>query len=976
MRDRPVMSHRMIGLVAAVGIALTGLRATGADDSPPEATEFFEKEVRPLLVSRCHSCHGAEKQKGGLRLDSREAALRGGDTGPAVVPGNSAESPLVEAINYGELVQMPPKSKLPPAEIAALTKWVEMGAPWPSASVAARSTPADVLDLRGRASHWSFQPVGAGTPPHVRDTSWPLTPIDAFLRAELEAKALEPAPDADRRTWLRRVTFDLIGLPPTPEEVDSFIHDASPIAHERQVDRLLASPHYGERWARHWLDLVRYAETAGHEFDYDIPEAWRYRDYVVRALSADLPYDRFVVEHLAGDLLPDPRGNPADGTNESILGTGFYRLGEGTHSPVDLREDEAARIDNQLDVLGKTFLGLTIACARCHDHKFDPISQNDYYALSGYLRSSRHQHAFLDPPERIRAKALELERIGAAMARRLGPNDPPATPCARVQPPDEGRRRSGVLFEGFDERTYAPWSVTGDAFGDRPTREGDLRIEAAGAMPTAHKITPGQAHSGRISDRLQGVLRSPTFTIQHKAVHYLAAGRAGRINLIIDGFEKVRDPIYGGLTLAVDAGDVPRWYTQDVAMWQGHRAYIEIADGATLNFTGARTQFFTGDGWIAVDEVRFDDGPPPSTLTTGTAAIPLDTSDAELQRLVADLVRVEASIPPPTLGPALADGSGEDAPLHIRGSTKTLGGPVPRRFLEVFGGDNPAPPAVGSGRLELAERLVDPSNPLVARVVVNRVWKHHFGEGLVRTPDDFGVMGQPPSHPELLDWLADRFVHDGWSLKRLHRMIVLSRAYRMRSTADPAADSADPGNRLLHRMNVRRLEAEALRDAVLAVAGRLDRRAFGPSVPPHLTPFQEGRGRPSSSGPLDGDGRRTLYLNVRRNFLPPLLMAFDFPAPATAVGRRNVSNVPAQALTMLNDPFLIEQASLWAGREQARGGGLNAIVTRLYEAAFSRPPTPHERAAAVAFLDKHPGPQALADLCHVLLNVKEFLFIP
>jgi hypothetical protein len=286
-----------------------------------------------------------------------------------------------------------------------------------------------------------------------------------------------------------------------------------------------------------------------------------------------------------------------------------------------------------------------------------------------------------------------------------------------------------------------------------------------------------------------------------------------------------------------------------------------------------------------------------------------------------------------------------------------------------------SPPPTGSGRLELAERLVDPGNPLVARVIVNRLWKHHFGEGLVRSPDDFGAMGQPPTHQALLDWLADRFPRDGWSLKRLHRHIVLSRAYRRQSTPDPAAERADPGNRLLHRMNVRRLEAEALRDAILAVSGRLDRRAHGPSIPPYLTPFQEGRGRPSQSGPLDGDGRRSLYLNLRRNFLPPLLTVFDFPAPATCVGRRNVSNVPAQALTLLNDPLLVEQAELWAAREQALGGGPDAIVTRLYEAAFARLPEPSERAAAVAFLGER-GPRALPELCHVLLNVKEFLFVP
>ncbi len=1070
-------------LLLALGLVQGPARAEDATAEPAfdrAAIEFFEKEVRPLLAQRCQGCHGPEKQKSDLRLDSRAAALAGGLTGPAVVPGKPEESLLVEAIGYGDLYQMPPKSKLPDQEIATLTKWVRMGAPWPDhgGPRTAGTAASGGFDLKARASHWSFQPLQGPEPPAVHDTSWPRTPIDRFLLAKLEAEGLTPAPDADRRTLIRRLTFDLTGLPPTPVEIDAFLNDTSPEAYERLVERLLASPRYGERWARHWLDLVRYAETAGHEFDYDTPDAWRYRDYVIRAFNADLPYDRFVVEHIAGDLLEAPRRHPTEGFNESILGTGFYFLGEGTHSPVDVREDEVLRIDNQIDVLSKTFLGLTVACARCHDHKFDAISTADYYALSGYLQSSRHQHAFIDPPDRIGAKVAELRSLKGSLTPHLTEIAPDTAERvtayllkARESEPMPGRdhtvlgrvtaalsaktsgtwtdrRRqvieemrtrqdrvasSTVLFEDFDGPTFDGWFVSGDAFGDRPSRAGDWRWTSDGPEP----VPPGRAHSGLVSERLQGVLRSRTFPIEHKFIHVRATGKHGRINLVIDGFEKIRAPIYGALTFGVEFESPPRWYAIDVSMWVGHKAYIEIGDGATVNYTGGTSSYFPGDGYIAVDEIRFSDDPAapdaPDRVTLamldGPEAATPETmadrfgreigalqerwrsgqfgdrpDDAALFEAFGELVQlgvitlgeppadlanryreIEATVPPPTLALAITDGTGEDEHVHLRGNYRTPGELAPRRFLEaIAGGDQPAPER-GSGRLELARRMIDPSCPLTPRVMVNRIWQHHFGKGIVATPDDFGAMGEPPTHPELLDWLARRFVAEGWSIKRMHRLIVNSHAYRMQSTkADPEAERIDPANRWLHRANVRRLEAEAIRDAMLAVSGSLDSTQFGPSVPPHLTPFMEGRGRPGHSGPLDGDGRRSLYINVRRNFMTPMLLAFDYPPPATTMGRRNVSNVPAQALTLLNDPFVIEQARRWADRVTAvPKRSPESILDQMYLSAFGRPPTEAERDRALAFLDEQArshgepdDPRAWADLAHVLLNVKEFLYIP
>ena len=435
---RPAHLEILIVLVswsaAAAGRAGEPASEGGNIKIDPAAIEFFEKSVRPILVERCQGCHGPTKQNGGLRLDSRQGALAGGLTGPAVAPGRPEKSLLIDAVNYGELYQMPPKAKLPPEEIATLTQWVKQGPVWGIDSSAKSEAVAAVtskpgaqpgLDTPGeferRAKSWCFQPITNTDPPMVSkgQAGWPRNPIDRFVLAAMERRGLSPAPEADRRTLIRRLSFDLSGLPPEPAEVKAFLADTSANAYERLVDRLLASPRYGERWARHWLDLVRFAETAGHEYDYETPNSFRYRDYVVRALNADLPYHQFVLEQVAGDLLTSPRRHPSEGFNESIIGTGFFFLGEGTHSPVDVREDEVRRIDNQIDVFSKAFLGLTVGCARCHDHKFDPITSRDYYALAGFLRSSRRQQAFIDPPGRIAARANRLKSLKQAVGAVL-----------------------------------------------------------------------------------------------------------------------------------------------------------------------------------------------------------------------------------------------------------------------------------------------------------------------------------------------------------------------------------------------------------------------------------------------------------------------------------------------------------------------------------------------------------------------------
>ena len=1024
---------RRLSLMFALSIGALFLSLSDRVDSQESpifdaaSIEFFQAKVKPLLEARCFECHGPDvkKLKGGLSLASRADALRGGDSGAAIVPGKPSESLLVKAINYVDF-EMPPKSRLPEGEVAILTEWVKRGAPWSTG----KDDPARDLKLEAfplaerKAKHWAWKPIAHFEPPKVRQpfqadpnvnpaTFRDSDNIDQFLLAKLEERGLSHAPAADRRTLLRRVYFALIGLPPTPAEADEFVADKAAMreALARVVDRLLESPHFGERWARHWLDLVRYAETLGHEFDYPLAHAHQYRDYVIRALNADVPYNRFVVEHVAGDLLmvegrglrvegkgnarlersqpdaadPQPstlnhqpiaRLHPTDGYNESLLATGFWFLGEDKHAPVDAKGEQAARIDNQLDVFSKTFLGLTVACARCHDHKFDAIRTSDYYALAGFLQSSRRQTAYLDPHGKIDAAVAELKRGRPKQASRSNVpksrevpdgttliEDFTATSFVDLQHPSatpESRERIADNSPLPTPHSPLPhrWFATGWAFGDAPSRH-------------------GVAHSGELAPRLRGVLRSPTFTITHPQILYRLAGQNARVRLVLDGYQMMdfSGLLFNGTTFEVKTDGKWIWHRQagDLQNHLGRRAYIELIDD--------------GDGWIACESIWFSNGGrEPSVLADEVA--PLADMPTETARI---------EISDPMRAVAICDGNAVNEHVFIRGSHKNLGLEVTRRNLEAFDGiDQPlVDHEAGSGRLQLALRLTDAkSNPFVPRVAANRVWHHLFGRGIVESVDNFGVLGKEPTHPALLDYLSESFVADGWSLKRLIRRIVLTNAWQQ-SSEPPSPELAkkahevDPQNLWLHRAPIHRLESEAIRDSMLLIAGRLDRKSFGPSVPVHLTPFMQGRGRPGNSGPLDGDGRRSIYTSINRNFLSPMMLAFDTPIPFTTIGRRNVSNVPAQALILMNDPFVLDMSRRWAERVLKEQPGLTPEhrIERLYLDAFTRSPTAAERSEALAFLQeqaksynlpadewsKHA--QVWTDLCHVLFNVKEFVFV-
>ena len=831
----------------------------------------------------------------------------------------------------------------------------------------------DEEEFAVRRQHWAWQPLQVG--PAVTE---PGGMVDALLaRVQAEAGVVAAAPAAPH-TLLRRLWFDLVGLPPPAEVVARFVAEPSDAAYRAQVEALLASRAFAERQARHWLDLVRYAETLGHESDYEIPNAWRYRDYVVRAIDADVPFDQFVREHVAGDLLPTPRRNAA-GDDESVQGTAFWWFAEQTHSPVDARQHESDRIDNQIDVFGKAVLGLTVACARCHDHKFDAIRAADYYALAGFVRSSRYvqQPLFEYDPQSPEYEAAEAaQRAFTATWLAEGGSPPPAGGS-------EFAARAGDELLAHADRP-ATWLRDNDGFGAAPWREPWLENPATTPL-TLRRLPGAWWHSGIAGTAREGVLGTANFTIQRPFLHVRVAGRGSRVRVVVDGLNLLRDPIYGGLHRSVDDPD-PHWVTFDLRTWPGSTAYLQGLDQRAPDLADAirGTNPYDDHAWLAVQAVYASDHrePPhvtapagPTTVEDANPAPALQAAAAVLQQ-ARDALRIA-----PTL-PAMGDGTGVDSYVHLRGRHDLPGPTVPRQFLAALADTSSPPVLAGSGRLALAEAVFSPTNPLPARVFVNRVWHHLFGAGLARTVDNLGVLGDAPEARELLDWLAQDFVASGWSRKHLFRRIVLSAAYRRAATNTPAADERDPRNRTFHRQDVRRLEAEAVRDALLATSGLLRDEAFGPPVAlPHEV-LDPARGMPPTSGPLDGAGRRSLYLAVRRNFLSPMLLAFDLPTPFATVGARNVSNVPAQSLALLNDPFVHHACRAWAERLGDQRAEFAAALDAVFLAAFARRPDPTEREQcrellASAAAEHGVAPAAVApwaDLLHCLVIAKEFTY--
>ena len=853
-----------------------------------------------------------------------------------------------------------------------------------SAMLLAQNTvPGDApFDFTERQRHWAWQPVKAAPTPTVRTTDWPLDPIDNFILAALESRNLAPTADAAPSVWLRRVHFDLTGLPPSSAEVTSFLSDHSLPARVLVVDALLDSPHFGERWGRHWLDIVRYAESLGHEFDFPMPNAWRYRDYVIRAFNSDVSFDQFGKEHIAGDLLTKPRIEKTTNRNESVQGTAFWWFAEQTHSPVDAKQHQANRIDNQVDVLSKAFIGMTVACARCHDHKFDAIRTADYYAFYGFVKSSRYVQ---QPLHVVNAAALLLARNAhqqlAALATMPG-----------LQPVELPPLRSTDRLLGDCGAPALPTGFTtiGTGFCSAPCT-GPFVIRQNEHSVTLHQLPGSWAMSTSTGSQATGILLSPDFTILEDYLHVEVAGENARLLLVVDGFNLLRDPLYGELHRAVNNPN-PHWITFSLQRWRGSRAHLQCIDQPTQDLADPdhENSEYPSDGWLAVRRIYYStqNEPPRKTAdetiassTAGSASVTLSTNGpAEASALAAYRAALE-QLPPNDTLPGMTDGSGEDEHIFLRGDHDQLGKLAPRKFLEAVSGSAPMTLPCGSGRLQLAESIFAPSNPLPSRVFVNRIWHHLFGRGLVRSVDNFGRLGDLPSNPQLLDHLALAAMANGWSWKRTIRRIVLSRTYGLASNDESeAAQAIDPDNLLLHRQNLRRLEGEALRDSLLSFAGRLDARMGGPSVPVPLDSDDRARGKPAESGPLDGYGRRSIYLAVRRNFLDDFLATFDTPQPFATVGARNVSNVPAQSLALLNDSFTQSMARLAAEHAlMLQGNQKKDPLDQLFLAAFARNPSLDEATDCNAFLNAHlagaRSTDAWAELAHVLVNRKEFQFI-
>jgi hypothetical protein len=1073
--------------------------------------EFFEKKVRPVLAQHCYSCHSAraKKLRGGLALDSREGLRRGGESGPAVVPGRPDDSLLLKAVRYtDDDLKMPPKGKLSDAILADLRRWVAMGAPDPrdqAALVAGTVSWAEAL--RSRRTWWSLQPVRKPALPPVKDAAWSDHPVDRFLLARLEQAGLRPAEAADRRTLVRRLSLVLTGLPPTPQEALTFVRDESPGAYEALVDRLLASPHFGERWARHWMDLVRYSETHGFEWNYDVPHAWRYRDYLIRAFNQDVPYDRLLREHLAGDLLP-PRWNRQEHFNESVIGTAFYRFGEVGHDNcIEFREIGLDAVDNMIDTLSKAFQATTVACARCHDHKLDAVSMKDYYALFGVLESSRQVSHTIDAPEVNGGTKRHLRRLKAEIRRELGDlwraearqvgksllargaavskNGKPALEeplyawrtlrgsadlpaawrqlAARFTKESKERAdfnaRHFVPFGDFRTGRLVGWHAAGQGLSDGPSSAGDFAIAGEGDTAVA-AVLPAGCFTHTLSQRLNGSLRSAVLPRERKYISLLVlGGRDAAARLVTNNcqlnyknFKYLKDDRLKWLTFAT-SGDLPgvRQYAELMTKLDNPKfpdQLGELSGGRTLRVPWDKVE---GDlrSFFGVTRAVLHDGPEPprdeltylralfASSPPGADAPGSPRTEAELAEryaavaetavrawaegratdddvywldwllrhgllsnsaqqsprlaaLVEQYRAAERKLATPRVVPGLADEDGGfDHPLYLRGDWKKPGASVPRRYLEVLDATPRGTPLAlrGSGRRELAEQIASPHNPLTARVMVNRVWHHLFGTGLMRTVDDFGHVGELPSHPELLDYLAARFVEDGWSVKKLIRHVVLSRAFRQSSRQSAAGRRADPQNRLLHHYPARRLEAEAIRDAILAASGRLDRTLYGPSIQPYRE--KENPDRRLFPGPLDGRGRRSIYVKPTLMEGPKFLQVFNFPGGKVCQGRRDVTNVPAQALALLNDPFVLQQAEVWAGRLVARADpSVAARVEHMFQVALGRPPEADERerftkvVGELAALHGVPAEGVLRsralwqDVAHAMFNLQEFVYIP
>lgn len=1016
-----IMVLRLLIIVVASS-AIPTTSAHGQPDDTTQQTEFFEAKIRPVLIEHCYECHNSsETAEANLSLDHQAPMVKGGDSGGLFDWDAPDQSLLLQVIRHDiEGLEMPEGGgKLPASVIADLERWVKMGAPDPRTAPPSSQKIAEITSWQAlrdkRMKWWSFQPIEMVEPPDAGA----MHPVDQFVNHKLTAEGLTPSPVADKRTLLRRTTFALTGLPPTPQQTEKFIADESDAAFTALVDQLLASHQFGERWARHWMDWIRYAESHGSEGDPGIENAWMYRDYLIRSLNGDVGYDQLVKEHVAGDLLPNPRINESLQLNESLIATAHWRMVFHGFAPTDALDEKVRFTDDQIDTFSKSFLGLTVSCARCHNHKFDAISQADYYALFGILGSTRPGRAAADSQAKLDTNKQQLaslkDKIKAAVAgdwlssldelpNRIESLPPEGTMLKTWHTAKKGNvatawtslaadieiqqqqqndftsqpRGPGWRFDNDNER----WFAYGNGVDSKPGAAGDFMIAATGPNAIV-SIFPSAVVSGMLSTKHAARLESPQVHLNADFDLWLnvtGAGNAG-YRYAVQNY-----PRNGTVYPVKSLNDQPgtwRWQKFDLAYWNGDDIHIELAaakDAPLLTKNEQRSWFGIREAALVpsgslppLNETTLqlsplmDDLPAPTSveeltdryvstirnIVTSWLDGQISDSDAlflehcrrygllssELSelptaaRLVKQYRQLEAAVPVPTRVPTLTEWQGQDQRLLERGDHKQPREIIPRRFLEAID-DTPYRSKL-SGRLQLADDVLRIDNPLTRRVIVNRVWHHLFGVGLVATPDNFGRLGAQPSHPELLDYLAGQFSNQHtWSLKSLIRFLVTSQTWQQVSTPSPESEQMDPQNQWLSHANVRRLEAEAIRDQLLMVSGNLNATMYGP--------------------PIVGTGnRRSVYVQIIRNRLDPFLATFDAPVPFGALGRRDITNVPAQSLMLLNDPFVVQAARLTASKtvQHIETSSIQDRCQQLWQQCLGRAPSVAELASSTALVE-------------------------
>lgn len=944
-----------VAALSAVAVEVDGTEPVSAT---AEQVAFFESKIRPVLVARCLGCHSQEEGKpdGGLTLDRAAGWRIGGDSGPAIIPGNSAASLLLSAIRY-ESIEMPPGGKLPDEVIADFEKWIADGAADPRDGAMAEGLRRGEIDWNQARQFWAFLPPRVTSPPEVSNVAWSRDVVDTYVLSRLEAEGLTPSPDADPLVRLRRLAFDLTGLPPRPAWMEAFRADPSEANWVRLIDEMLHSPAYAEHWARHWLDIARYADSNGSDFNATFHDAWRYRDLVVRGFAEDKPFDRFVVQQIAGDLLASD--DPSEIT-DNLVATGFLMLGTKMLSERDKAKLEMDVVDDMIDTVGRAFLGLTLGCARCHDHKFDPIPTEDYYALAGIFRSTQvldgesqkyvstwHKRPLPVDEDRARAFAAyqaEAERLNAewmAAKRRLEAIEKAKPSSASGLVIDD----SQAGFQGEWQRTTYTKPFHGEGYAHDNNRDkGRSRVTFPGPpRPGRYEVriayTPGPNRASNVPITLSLGTHPLDSAAMPGSVSATASPAPGIHQLVLN--QRLAPMI------------APHWHSLgEFDFGDVVPPSLVISNDGTDGYVLADAVQYLPVGEAVTKEPAEDD----PAVTTWKMAV--EQAQRTLQASQAAYESVQAAKPEPLpMAMAVREAAKVgNAFVCIRGEVDNPGPEVPRGFLRIASAGEPVEmPSDQSGRLQLAHWITDPDNPLTARVIVNRVWMHLFGEGLVRTVDNFGVQGERPSHPELLDHLAIEFVRDGWSIRRLVRRLVMTRAYRQSSRYDAVAFERDPENRWLWRASRRRLPAEAMRDTLLVATGHLDPTASVAPMAAYGVLVSQNVASPTQVS-VEPTHRRSVYLPVIRGELPSLLVTFDFADPDLIVGRRESTNVPAQGLTMLNNAEVLAWCQEIAARLLRDHSDDDSRLRMAFHLLLQIDPPDDQRRWILDFIASNPDP--------------------